>query len=95
MSYFRTHDQSPLTPADQAYVDLLDDEILHALAGAEKVPEYGSTNGFMIPVRAIVRTTKPHHSCFELMRDLESQVFGVRTTFVPFTSESLKHRYNS
>jgi len=34
-------------PTDQAY--------LAVLAGAEKVPEYGSTNGFMIPVRAMIK----------------------------------------
>jgi len=64
-------------PTDQAYLAVLDDEILHALAGAEKVPEYGSTNGFMIPVRAIIKVSKPHHPFYELTRDLESHGFSV------------------
>lgn len=68
-----------MSPADQAFVDILDDKIDHCLSAAENIPNYGCDGGMMLAVRAIAEAKKPHHAFFRTAQQLEREGFDVST----------------
>ena len=66
-----------LQHAEQAYEDMLDNQIIPALLAAERIPDHSRVDGLMVPVRAMSRELKPTDAFYGVLSQLEPQGFEV------------------
>lgn len=68
-----------LSPADQAFIDILDDKVNPCLKAAEEsASRKGCGGGVMYAVRAIANTPNPLHPLYEEVRRFNKQCYRVR-----------------